>query len=174
MKKTTPTIKLLINNTQIEQCGQNLKSKSINFLGVLVDSELNWNEHITYTKNNIVKIIAMLSQIKKTYPLDLKIMMFKSLLMPHLNYCLPIFGHSKQTSTLFKCQKWALRTITRSNRKSHTNRIFRKYNILKLNELYELSICMLIRKRIENQGPTLLQDIYNYKNMRNTHYITTN
>ena len=93
--------------------------------------------------------------------------------MPHLLYCLPIFGHSKQATTLFKCQKWALRTIRRSHWKSHTNKIFQKYNILKLQEMYELSICMIIRKRIDNHGPALLQEIYNYKNMRNKHYITT-
>ena len=138
-----------------------------------MDDNLNWNDHITYVKNKISKIIAMLSQVKRNFPLPLKIMMFKGLLMPHLLYCLPIFGHSKQINTLLKCQKWALRTITKTHWKSHTDKIFLKFNILKIPDLYQLSVCTIIRKRISNYGPKLLQDIYEYKDRRNIHYITT-
>ena len=40
---------------------------------------------------------------------------------------------------LLKLQKWAIRTISNSHYKSHTQPLFVKHNILKVNDMYSLN-----------------------------------
>ena len=38
---------------------------NIKFLGLIIDSKLNWSDHITYIKNKISKSIGMLTKIRR-------------------------------------------------------------------------------------------------------------
>ena len=50
----------------VHLCGNNLVSvKNTKFLGVIIDSKLNWPDHIAYIKNNISKSIGILTKIRK-------------------------------------------------------------------------------------------------------------
>ena len=45
--------------------GSNLvKVNNIKFIGVIIDSKLNWSDHITYIKNKISKSIGILTKIR--------------------------------------------------------------------------------------------------------------
>ena len=110
-KEEDLTISIEIQDIKIEQCGLNFKTKSIKFLGIMVDDKLTWAEHITYVKNRLIKTIAVLSQIKHYFPRNLRILIYKSLFMPHLQYGIKIFGHVTASNILFKYQKCALRTV---------------------------------------------------------------
>ena len=50
--------------------------------------------------------------------------------------------------------------------RAHTNPTFWKNNILKLKELYELTVTMSLRKRIDNIGPDILGQIFQFKRTR--------
>ena len=174
---TTPTKTLLqanikIGSTIIEQCGHNYKNTSIKFLGIMIDDRLSWTDHITYVKSKLIKIIALISQIKKHFPSHLKIMVFKSLFMPHLLYGIATYGHSNETKVLFKYQKWGIRSATNSHIKCHTNSIFAKNNILKFRELYEHTILLYLKKTFENIGPAVMNEIFPHKITRTHIYFT--
>ena len=58
----------------------------------MVDDNLNWGEHIAYVENKLRKIIYTLNQVKKILPRRaLCVQLFKSLLMPHIEYGLLIY-----------------------------------------------------------------------------------
>jgi len=49
--------KLMINEVEIERVS------AIKFLGVIIDNNLNWKPHISYTENKISKSIAILYKV---------------------------------------------------------------------------------------------------------------
>ena len=59
-------IKHKVHEDRVHISGNNLvKVNNIKFLGVIIDSKLNWSDHITYIKNNISKSIGILAKIRR-------------------------------------------------------------------------------------------------------------
>lgn len=75
------SINLHIDGTDIEQ------SKSIKLLGVLLDSELNFSEHITLVCKKASQQIGVLSRLRKLIPTYAKLQLYKAAILPHLTYC---------------------------------------------------------------------------------------
>ena len=80
-----------INNIIIE------KVNEFNFLGLTLDTHLNWKKHSEHISNRCVRIIGILNRLKQELPLRIKIMLYNTLLVPQINYCLTIWG--------FQCER---------------------------------------------------------------------
>jgi hypothetical protein len=166
----TNNINLKMNNHPITQCGSDYNTKTVKFLGILMDDKLAWNHHIYYVSNKIRKVIFTISKMKKTFPAKLNIQLFKSLLMPHLEYGLYIFGNSKYIGQLTKLQKWGIRTALNKKFNCHTEPLFKEHDILKVPDLYLHKVSMVLRKHISMAGPKILGDIFTYHELKNRKY----
>ena len=59
-------IKNKATEDRVHLCGNNLISvNNTKFLGVIIDSKLNWSDHITNIKNKISKSIGILTKIRR-------------------------------------------------------------------------------------------------------------
>ena len=58
-RKFKNSIELVINDMKIRE------TKSIKYLGVIIDSKLNWIDHITYVKNKVAKGIGIIRKASK-------------------------------------------------------------------------------------------------------------
>ena len=105
---TSTTMEPKIENTVLQQCGVNHEEKAIKFLGLMVDENLNWGEHVAYTETKLRKIIYSINQVKKIFPIGLCIQLFKSLLMPHIDYGLLVYGNSSKIGPITKLKKLSL------------------------------------------------------------------
>ena len=94
INKKINEISLTMKGTKLEQCGETFKVQSIRFLGILIDSNLSWNLEIDKTASKVRSIIFLLTQVKSCTPPEVRSLLFKGLLMPHLEYGLTIYGNS--------------------------------------------------------------------------------
>ena len=72
--------------------GVNLqKVDSLKFLGVRIDHQITWNDHITYISNKLFKSIAIIH--RANHVLDTKAMycLYYAILQPHINYCIEVW-----------------------------------------------------------------------------------
>ena len=79
---------------------------------------------------------GMLNKLKHILPPQILKIIYLSLIQCHLNYGILTWGH--QASRIFKLQKRAIRTITRSNYIAHSEPIFKYLDILTVNDIYKL------------------------------------
>ena len=77
--KTTLTLSLKINNIDIEKVGE------FNYLGLTIDTNLNWKKHTEKISNKCSKTIGILNRLKHVLPLEIKIMLYNALILPHIN-----------------------------------------------------------------------------------------
>ena len=101
-RKQTPIPLIQINNNVIE-CVENF-----NFLSLIINKQLKWNDHIVL---KISRFIGVLTRLKNPIPLNISITFYNSLLLPHINYLLIVWGH--QPSKLTNLQKKCIRIITK-------------------------------------------------------------
>ena len=78
-------INLDINGVNIEQL------KSIKLFGVFLDSELNFNEHISSVCRKASQQIGVLRRLRKIIPTHSKLQLYKAVILPHLTYCSTIW-----------------------------------------------------------------------------------
>ena len=123
------SINLKIDEKQIEMV------KQFNFLGLELDNNMNWSCHINKIATKISKSIGIMNKVKYILPQHILLMLYNTLILPHLNYCLLTWG--TQTTRMFKLQKKAMRILNLSKYNAHTEPIFKMLRILKLEDLYK-------------------------------------
>ena len=97
---------LKINNIIIE------KVNEFNCLGLTLDTHLNRKKHSEHISNRWARIIGILNRLKQELHLRRKIILYNTLLMPQINYCLTMRGF--QCERINKLKKKAIRIITQS------------------------------------------------------------
>ena len=79
----------------VHLCGNNLVSvKNTKFLGVIIDSKLNWSDHIAYIKNKISKSIGILTKIRRFLNKKTLRNIYFSFVYLYLTYCVEVWGHA--------------------------------------------------------------------------------
>ena len=107
---TLPILK--ISNTHI------VKVNEFNFLGLTLDTKLDWKRHSNNTSKKISRTIGVLNKLNNFLPQHIKTIIYNTLILPYLNYCILCWGF--KCSRVFALQKKAIRIITCSKYNAHT------------------------------------------------------
>ena len=65
----------------------------LNFLGLTFNEKITWKSHIENISNGCSMTLGILNGLKRLLPLDIKIMMYNSLTLLHLNYGIKNWGY---------------------------------------------------------------------------------
>ena len=128
--------------------------KSIKFLGVLLDENLSWKDHIKYTENKVAKNknIGLLYRDKLFLDKNSLLTLYYSYIHTYLNYENLSWGITNRTNLkkLLSQQKRAVQIINNRTRFDHTNELFKSqkvFNIYKLNILSAAVFMYQIRNK---------------------------
>ena len=66
--------------------------KEFNFLGLIIDTNLNWKRHTEKISNACSKKIGILNKLKYVLSQQIKMLLYNSLIVPHINYCIIAWG----------------------------------------------------------------------------------
>ena len=80
------------NGVSIEQVD------SFKYLGVMIDSYLKWDTHITMVRSKVARAIGRVHRLKHLLPKRILLLLYYSLVLPHLDYCNVIWGRTTQTN----------------------------------------------------------------------------
>ena len=106
-------------------------------------------------------------RLKNFLPLHVLRILYNSLILPHLQYGILIWGFC--LGRLQKLQKRSVRIITRSKYNAHTDPVFKSLNLLKLKDLFELSVFKIYFKFKHNSLPVYILNMFT-ESIRNHRY----
>ena len=83
------------------------------FLGIQIDSRLNWDKHCIKVANTISRNNSVINRVKKLLPPSSLKLLYNSFIQPHLQYGLPAWGgcSGQNKNRIVTIQKRAIRTI---------------------------------------------------------------
>ena len=136
---------IIFDNTPIQHVN------SFNFLGLHLDSNMLWNTHINSIASKVTRSIGVINRIKHYVPLNIRKLLYESLILSHMNYGILLWGFRNQRIT--KLQKSAVRIITLNKYNAHTEHIFKSLNILKLDDIFKLNQLKFYHKMINSKLP---------------------
>ena len=159
---------LKINDIIIERV------KSIKFLGLIINENLNWNEHKLYIQKKIQRSLGILYKCRQVMNIKECINMYKSFIVPYLLYCLPVWGSTINTESdpIIKTQNKVLRVLTNTRRTEDAWSYVRN-TVLPVKYLYKLEIAKFCYKHSRKILPKVFADAIMPTFAFNIHNIST-
>ncbi len=122
-QKRIGPLQLNIENTPIDRVSD------FKFLGLTINEQLNRKSHKDKLANKMSKTMGVIN--KHYVPLNARMIIYNSLILSHLNYCILVWGYRCEGIT--KLQKRIVRILSISKHNSHTEPIFQILKLLKIN-----------------------------------------
>ena len=108
---------------------------SLKFLGVCIDHQITWKDHITYISNKLSKSIAII--YRASHVLDTKALycLYNAMFKPHLNYCIEVWKN-----TIIYIYIYNVNPVFILEKKSYTNCLSLDHTFQMFCQLYILKI----------------------------------
>ena len=145
------------------------------FLGVTIDENLTWKNHIENVSKNVSKGVGIINKLKSFVPTYILRSLYCTLILPYINYGIIAWGNACKgdLENIYKLQKKAVRILSNSNYLSHSAPLFKKHNLLNVYDTYHLEICTFMYKHFTNHLPEVFRNYFHtHKEIHN--YCTRN
>ena len=156
LRSNVETIELKVDHIVIERVTET------NFLGVVIDDKLSWQSHIRQIERKIAKNIGIIFRVRDLLESNKLYILYCSLILPYLFYCCTVWGinYKVKLNNLIKLQKKAIRLIDGAMYRDHTSEIFCKYKTLKLEDIVEFSISVIMFKVSKGTAPPTILSMF--------------
>jgi len=152
------------------------KIEHVKFLGIHINEHLDWSMHFNTLISKISKGIYLLNSVKKFLPSHALCKLYYSMIYSYMNYGMLIWGSNlkqAQKNRLFKLQKKCVRIIGKAYYNDPSSALFKKFKILKLEDIIDLEILKFVFKYIDSTLPNSLMETYK-RNCMMHNYDTRN
>lgn len=129
---------------------QNGLSDSVRFLGAVLDSELNWQQHIDALAKRLNSSYYAISSLKNKFSLHTLISIYYANFYSHLSYGIVVWGLSPHAGRLFVLQKRVIRLMFSLAYRESCRDVFKRYGILTTPCIFLYKILVFIHLRKNN------------------------
>ena len=135
---------VIIDQSEIEHV------KHVKYLGLYIDYNLRFDEHINRVSSKIARSLGVMNRIEELVPVSISKILYFSLIYPYFNYCIEIWGSTSQyhINKLVLLQKRAVRIVKDVHFLHHTDELFNEMKLLRLNDIYKFNIGLYMYKSL--------------------------
>ena len=123
---------------------------------------MNLKKHIAYISGKVSRGIGVILKARKLLPLSTLKTLYFSFIYPFFTYCNQVWGSACDTHLyrLVLLQKRCIRIITRSKYREHTDPLFDKLGLLKMDQVNKYFIYKFMYKWYHDKLPSLFQSMF--------------
>lgn len=153
-----------------------LEENSINYLGLQLQSNLSWNQHIQCIKTKTAQAVGVLYKFKNKFDQHTKFLIYNALIQSHFNYLAILYGHknSSELKSLQRMQNKALKVVSGVAITYPTASIYKDLfkTVLPIYGIYKMQLLVYVFKCLHNIGHHTIrfsqnQHSFNTRNRRN-------
>ena len=150
-----PQFEVCLNGTRVDEVS------SHKLLGVIIDTNLNFNDHIDNLCKKLSKRIGLLRHICKYLKKEQREIYYNGVVKPVLMYGSTIWSNSNKENMprLFKIQKRAARSILMADRDTRSITLFNALNWIPFSKEIDIRRCALDFKRLNNKTSVYINDL---------------
>ena len=138
-------------------------------LGVFVDHNLTWSEHIKHLTKKIASSTWLLSKIKRFLSREHRVQFYKSYIQPHVDFCNIVWGSSSESnkSRILKQQKRVCRVILDYN-VDDCDEAMKSLKIMSIYDRLYLRKAKFMFKVYNNEAPRYISENFTLRDNINT------
>ena len=131
---------------------------NLKFLGVTVDQELNWKEHVVGIRKRCLASLAQLKRIFPSLPIKTRIMLYNALVLPHLDYCSCIWNSCgvDGRNKIERVQNYAMRLIMSAEPRTPSAELRSKLSWMTLQNRRNMQVISKVHRCLQNKAPHYL------------------
>lgn len=138
-------------NKQNQGCECDMKLCQTNctkYLGIIIDQNLKWTEHIQQLNNKMHKLVWKFYHLKNIVPFNILKTLYHALVESILRYGIIIWGSAYSTNleSLNISQKYIIKIILGKNKQYSTELLYKQFNVFNLHLLYTKSVLIFTHK----------------------------
>ena len=132
------------------------------YLGIILDPQLKFSEHVSYLKKKLIGRIKMLGKLRPLVGQDITLTLYKSLVLPVLDYCDVVYmtATKEQLGRLQLIQNQSCRIILRAHKRSHIVDMHSSLQLQTLENRRTNHLSALCHKNIYNTEEASLKYIF--------------
>jgi len=144
-----------------------MQKEYIKYLGILVDSQLNWKHHILSASKKISRSIGIMYRLREFMNAKMLKNIYYSLIYSHIVYGIQVWGSAciTELNKILILQKKAVRMMTCNDRYPEvpgplpaSDPIFKKLEILKIEDVFKLQVTKFIYACLLHNTPSIFLD----------------
>ena len=141
--------------------------KDCKFLGVIIDENLTWMKHINLVTSKISKNIVVMHKLSYYLYTDAIKCLYYTLVYPYIHYGNIVWANNypSKLSRIVLLQKRAVRIIAKVGYRESTAEIFKELKLLRVDQINELEISILMFKYNSGQAPYRLNQLFKPNHM---------
>lgn len=134
---------------------------TVKYLGLFLQSNLAWNQHINYLKSKISSALGLLFKFKYKFDHRTKLLIYQSLIQSNINYLAVVYAHKKTTElkSLQRLQNKALKIVANLPIMHSTYSLFNEVfpSILPIFGTYKQHLLLYVFKCLHHVGHHTIQ-----------------
>ena len=153
-------LNVIVNDVKIS----NVQSSKL--LGVMVDQNLSWKEHIDFVGGKISKKLGVLRRMSSFMSFDCRYKVYCSIVFPHFVYCSSFWSMPSNLDgidRLFKLQKRAARTLLGiKDFQYETRSLLQRLKWMPIADCFQFKKATLTFKLLKGPSPNALKNMFKY------------
>lgn len=146
---------LNVNNIGTDDLNITLQNKPVKFLGIIIDRQFKWKEHIDYLCNKVSSYSFLLRSLSQMLSQDVLLVTYHAYIASILKYGIIFWGSSKHLIRLFRLQKKCIRNIMNAGYRDTCVPLFKKLKLLSLPSIYIFECACYVKKHFDYFLPHL-------------------
>ena len=152
-----------------------MKIEQIKLLGVNIDKNLNFTQHISEICTKASQKVGVLMRLRNLIPCQAKLILYKTAIMPHLTYCHLVWNFCKSSDgrKIERIQERALRAVFKTTTETYEELLKRAKLPTRHNRRLQ-DIAILMYKVNNDLVPSYISEIFTRKgtryNLRNSDF----
>lgn len=133
-------------------CSSIDRTTSIKYLGITIDENLSFKEHIVQLSGRVRKLIFVMKKLRDCTPPDIMRQVYLALCQSIIQYCVSVWGSAGKTSliTLERAQRALIKVALRKPFRYPTNTLYKEFKVLQVRQLYILNATVKAHKALLN------------------------
>ena len=146
--------KLLLGGLEIK------KVKSCRYLGLIIDDELKWSEHIDTIYSCLLKYVGIFYKLRNKVPAGVMKNVYYAFVHSHILYGIELYANTFSTyiDRLIKLNNKILRILLNQSRFCSVNELYTSFNTLSIPVLHKRQILMLVHNTLYHSSS--LPDVF--------------
>lgn len=151
-------------------------NSSAKFLGILIDTRLEWKPHIDDIAKSLSKYVYACRSLTSLINVETALLALHAYIQSRIRYGIIFWGNSTDSLRIFRLQKKCIRAIFKLKQTDSCKEYFQRYKILTLPSLliYESIIFVSENITLFNNPLSVPSDQYNTRNKNNIKTIKYN
>ena len=149
-------------------------------LGVIVNEQLSWKEHIMFIYKKLKQIFCVIVRIRPNLNEKTLLMIYHSLLMSHIRYCISSWCSGTE-ALIVKPQRFCntfIRMIFNLSHKQNVSCMMSEHNLITIKHMYKAEIGILLFKYHQNLLPRsfdkmFIQKSFHMKTRSSSNVVTS-